>query len=222
MNYMADTTLLSEFVSRLEQIRRLWVLRVPELAGDYKEVQEVYAKSPDAFSIAGEIRKSVLESAKLSFEDALLKGMSQSDWTSEARETWAKKAIISAEKNLDARLGTIYRTNMATAMARGRIEKGRKYGVVGFMRSATHDGDARDNHVRADGLHYSINSPDIDWFSLPWGYNCRCTDIPLSYMAAREKGLLNENGDYVGMTREQWIRIGAFPDDAFERTRSVA
>lgn len=208
--------LIIEFTNRLEQAEKEFKTRYSELAEDYKEVQELYSEQ-NVFSIAGEISTSVLDAAKQTFENTLNKGLSQEEFKEESRKKWVDEAQTASWNNVSARLEVIYRTNMQTAMAKGRIEKGKKMGVVGFRRMATHDPDVRDNHAAAHGLYYVIDSPDIGWFSLPWGYNCRCTETPITYMIAWKEGLLDENQEFRGLTKEQWERFGAYPDEGFER-----
>ena len=105
---------------------------------------------------------------------------------------------------------------MTTAITEGQLAKARERGVLGFQRAATLDGDVRENHKMAHELYYSIDSPDLQWFKLPWGYNCRCRDKPITLMRALRNGWLDSNGNFVGMTRTQWEAEGARPDEGFE------
>jgi len=216
---MADSNLLKiliKFESKLEKAEKEWSKRFVRIAKDYREVQTLYKEDRNVFSIAGELSTSVLESAKETFEKALMKAQGVEEFKEESYKTWVRDAELKASVNLENRLETIYRTNFQSAMAEGRLAKAKERGVVGFRRIAIKDKDVRENHLAANGLIYSIDSPNLDWFSLPWGFNCRCTEQPISFLEAERRGLLDDNMEFIGMSKEQWIQRKAKPDEGFE------
>lgn len=101
-------------------------------------------------------------------------------------------------KLLSQRVETIYRTNISTANAVGRLEGAKRNDrIVGFMRFATHDRRTRPNHAAAHRKCYDKNAQDIQRFLLPWGFNCRCTDTPLTRALAQRYNVWDKQTESV-------------------------
>lgn len=196
------------FKKRYDELIKEWAGRLPVIKDNYLDVQKAY-NSDAVFSIAGESHQKVLGEVQESLRSAMADGKSENDWIKEAPEHWPK---------FRASMSTIFRTNLSTAYAAGRIAAAKGTNIVGFKRLSVRDGSARESHEAADGLLWSLD-PDWDdrgigYFSLPWGYNERCTDRPITKMEARRMGHINNDGRFFP---PKWPDT-AHPDPGFENS----
>jgi SPP1 gp7 family putative phage head morphogenesis protein len=99
----------------------------------------------------------------------------------------------------DSQIEAIYRTHLGRAYSAGQRR------VLGtplvsdefpyLMYVATHDSRVREEHIALEsmGLNgtavYRADDPFWDRYTPPWGWNCRCTSIPLSIEDAAEYGV---------------------------------
>lgn len=155
--------------------------REPLLRDTGVAVAELYLSRPDAFSIAGVSTDETLAQMKGMLQLALAKGMSQT--------VFKDAAEYVLENFTRPRLETIFRTNIATAYASGRLDQSLSTeNVAGFRRISARILTTRPNHEAAHGQYYSKLDRRISWFLLPWGYNCLCADVPITIRAAKTQG----------------------------------
>lgn len=109
---------------------------------------------------------------------------------------------------------TVYRTNVSQAYSDGQREQAAQYpDVIGFRRLTTRDATTRPNHRAAHGFIYIKDDPRADWYAAPWGFNCRCTDQPVTRAMAKRLGVeFDEQGEPV---LPAWPE-NARPDEGFK------
>ena len=130
-----------------------------------------------------------------------------------------------------ARLETVYRTNVMSALNQGGMEQMTSPEIrpaVALIRfNAIHDtrtrgaGDNPGRHLQMDGF---LESPDHQIWSRitpPGGYNCRCNTSPIGWLTAERMGLANDGhllqSALDDHNRRQWEIINAreYPDSGF-------
>jgi SPP1 gp7 family putative phage head morphogenesis protein len=93
---------------------------------------------------------------------------------------------------------TVYRTNMATAYARGRVAQASDPDVAdyvaGWRYAATDDADVRPNHLALDGFVAARTDPVWSSITPPNGYNCRCTVEIADQDELIEAGVMDTDG----------------------------
>ena len=129
----------------------------------------------------------------------------------------------------DARLETIFRTNVSTAANEGVMAVLRDPVAVDLfplaMITEIEDDRSRPHHAAMDGY---ISTPgEIDRLHLrpPNGYNCRGSLIKIAWDEANDLGLLDDTGkpDMIALKRhnspeqEGLIAAGTYPDEGFKR-----
>ena len=139
-----------------------------------------------------------------------------------------EEARESASNLTDARLETIFRTNISTAANEGVMavlrdpEAKELYPLV--MITEIDDSRSREHHAIMDGY---ITTPDeVDRLNLrpPNGYNCRGSLIKVSWGEADDLGLLDEYGkpDMIAISKshttkqKQAVEQGLYPDEGFK------
>ncbi len=103
-------------------------------------------------------------------------------WTGNVFGAAAPRSIAQA----DARLATVFRTNIMSALNRGRDAVFAKAEgsslpdpIVAYQYSAIMDGRTRATHAAMDSLIYATDDPIWQRWTPPAGYNCRCTRVPV-------------------------------------------
>jgi len=137
--------------------------------------------------------------------------------------------LISAMNLTDARLETIYRTNISTAANEGvmailRDPEARDLFPL-VMITEIKDDRSRPHHAKMDG--YITTPGEIDRLKLrpPNGYNCRGSLIKISWDEANDEGWLDDYGnvDMISVRRhnspeqEGLVAAGIYPDEGFKR-----
>jgi SPP1 gp7 family putative phage head morphogenesis protein len=185
--------------------------REPLLRDTGVEVAELYLGRSDAFSVAGVSTDETLNQIKGMLQMALARGMPQTDFKDAAEYV--------LENFTRPRLETIFRTNIATAYAAGRLDQSRKTeNVAGFRRISAKIVTTRPSHEAAHGHIYSKEDLRIAWFMLPWGYNCMCNDVPITIRAAKAQGM---DFDRDRMITPTWP-ANANPDKGFTAAGGVS
>ena len=139
------------------------------------------------------------------------------------------KYLSGAANLTDARLETIYRTNISTAANEGVMsilrdpEAKDLFPLV--MITEIDDDRSRPHHAAMDG--YITTPGEMDRLKLrpPNGYNCRGSLIKVAWEEANELGLLDDMGipDMISIKRhnspeqEGLIAAGKYPDEGFKR-----
>jgi SPP1 gp7 family putative phage head morphogenesis protein len=125
-----------------------------------------------------------------------------------------------------ARLETVYRTNLNRAQTQGRLDICRDSTVKKFvpllMFRATRDKRTRETHKAMDGFVATTEQIDSMGIPAPLGFNCRCSWSPVSIAKAFAKGWCDEDGNpnYDAIrshngNRQQLIDKGLVPDNGF-------
>jgi len=139
------------------------------------------------------------------------------------------RAKLEGASNLtDARLETIYRTNLSTAANEGTMSVLRDPEAQDLfplvMISEIVDDRSRPHHAAMDG--YVTTPAEIDRLRLrpPNGYNCRGTLSEITWDEAEDEMLLDVNGkpDMIAIRRyntpeqQALISSGQYPDEGFK------
>jgi len=139
------------------------------------------------------------------------------------------RAKLEGASNLtDARLETIYRTNLSTSANEGTMSVLRDPDVKELyplvMIAEIDDDRSRPHHAAMDG--YITTAIEMDRLKLrpPNGYNCRGTLIKVSWDEANDMGLLNDTGladsesirRYNTSLQHGLIASGIYPDEGFK------
>ena len=195
--------------------------RTPLLADDdgtgrprWQIVQDIYLEH--GFSAAKAIEESVLGRVREVITSSLLPGEDRTN-------TEPAKVISELADWSRAYATTVYRTNITTAFAAGRLQQAmdpKTKGIIPALRfvavgGSSGDGDTRPNHAAAHGFVAAPESAVWDDLSPPLGYNCRCRLEPIDKFRARREGLLDADGNVI----EQPIPSGAKRDDGFNSGR---
>ena len=139
-----------------------------------------------------------------------------------------KNELIKSKNITDARLETIYRTNLSTAANEGTMSVLRDPEAQDLfplvMISEIVDDRSRPHHAAMDG--YVTTPAEIDRLRLrpPNGYNCRGTLSEITWDEAEDEGLLDVNGkpDMIAIRRyntpeqQALIASGQYPDEGFK------
>jgi SPP1 gp7 family putative phage head morphogenesis protein len=126
----------------------------------------------------------------------------------------------------DARLETVYRTNINRAQTQGQLDIVRDASVKAFVPvmqfTSTKDNRTRDTHKAMDGYVATVEQIDSQGIPTPGGFNCRCRWKPIPLAIAVSKGWTDEDGvpDYAAIKkhngqRQRLIDSGQFPDPGF-------
>jgi len=206
--FAEEATVRVQWGRGMPEAVRDMTLRFPEIADDADQVAQLYLTRPDAFSVAGVAVDDML--ARI--QGMLVMAIARGEGVENFKDAAAEVTDLSRP-----RLETVFRTNVATAYAAGRASAAMRHDeIVGFKRVTTRDSATRRNHDAARGQVYSKNDPSLGWFLLPWGYNCRCTDVPVTRRQARRAGMDFTRGSDRLVT-PTWP-ANAFPDPGFEQS----
>ena len=181
--------------------------RSPRLAKGYVEVQRLYS-TEHAFAIA----KSVDIEVTMKAQEVVRKALSQGSTLAEAEAEVANLGGWARSYG-----ETVYRTNVTTAYAEGRMAQAKDPDVQEIapcVMVVTHnDGDTRPNHRAYDGMIAGPDDPIWRRNKPPFGYRCRCTLRLVDRLECEQLGALDANGRPIPGR----IPIGAFPDEGFQK-----
>lgn len=136
-----------------------------------------------SFSVAGLASIAQLTQVLDSLNEAMKEGLSFNDWKDKTLE----------EQDLglsDARLETIFRTNVQSSYMRGHYRQQALTALTRpfLMYDAVNDARTRPNHAAMDGYIAHFDDPIWHTHRPPMGYNCRCTLISLTPEQASARG----------------------------------
>lgn len=170
---------------------------------DWREVWQ--AEHARAFTVAKAMRDDVLNLLRQGMDLAITEGWSERRFLTEMTPRlqklgWWGKAMLEDpltgelhEVQLGSpwRLKTIYRTNHATAFARGRYatQKASAERRQFWMYDAMNDSKTRDSHRALDNRVYRHDDPIWAQIYPPNGWNCRCQVRALTEREVRDMGL---------------------------------
>lgn len=157
-----------------------------------------------AFTAAGAMNQDILEGIRGAMDEAIKEGQTFRQFQSNLQPTlknlgwWGEQEIVDPDtgeiRTIDVtphRLRNIYRTNMRTSYATGRMERqqevmnSRPY----WMYSAVGDAATRTSHA---AMHNIVLRADDPWWLEnypPNGWGCRCQVVSLSQRALERRGL---------------------------------
>jgi hypothetical protein len=203
MQYAADQNLIPH-VSPERAIEDM-VKREPRLAHGYKEVQEIYSFQR-AFALAKSSDQIITEKVQSFLAASLGRG---------GTLPTAEKVIAGLGDWSRAYGETVFRTNMGTAYASGRIKESMDPDLSGFIvgleRQAVNDVDTRKNHRAASGLCAAQRDPIWLRLGLPAGYSCRCNWRLVDIYEARRRRLMDG-----AVMRQAKDPAGAYNDPGFD------
>lgn len=125
-----------------------------------------------------------------------------------------------------ARLETVYRTNLNRAQTQGRLdicrdETVRKFVPLMIFRS-TKDTRTRETHRAMDGFVATTDQIDSMGIAAPLGFNCRCSWSPVPIATAVTRGWCDEDANPIyeaikrhNGRRQELIDKGQVPDEGF-------
>jgi hypothetical protein len=204
MQYAADQNLIPNIPP--DRAIADMVEREPRLAKGYKEIQEIYSNTR-AFALAKSSDLIVTEKVQGFLGAALKSGetLPSAERVIAALGDWAR-----------AYGETVFRTNLGTAYASGRMKESMDPDfsgfIVGLERLSVNDVDTRPNHRAAHRLCAAQSDPIWLRLGLPAGYNCRCMWRLLDVYEARRRHLME--GDHM---RQALTPSGAYNDEGFTR-----
>jgi SPP1 gp7 family putative phage head morphogenesis protein len=126
----------------------------------------------------------------------------------------------------EARLETVYRTNINRAQSQGRLDICRDSMVKRFvplMRfRSTKDKRTRETHRKFNGFLATVDQIDAMGIPTPLGFNCRCSWTPVPISTAVSEGWCDENGspNFEAIRKrngalQQLVDNGSIPDAGF-------
>lgn len=136
-----------------------------------------------AFTVANVETLNQIKIIQQSLANAQKEGLSFREWKSNLDQD--------AVRNLtQARLETVYRTNLSSSYMQSTRYNAVTSGVMPYMMfSAVGDSRTRPEHEKLDGKVVKADSTFWDKYSPPLSYNCRCTLIPLTKEDAKKYGI---------------------------------
>lgn len=167
-----------------------------------------------AFSLANIYRQDVTAELYESLQAALKNGQSFATWQQQVQQrfdarSWAHQdgqvvdkatGEVLAKRLTPARLQTVYRTNMQSAMMAGRWSQlyDNKDARPYLQYVAVMDMKTRPSHAALHGSVYAIDDPFWGSFYPPNGFNCRCTVMALGERDIKRKDLVvQSSGDKI-------------------------
>ena len=167
-----------------------------------------------AFSVANIYRQDVTAELYESLQAALKNGQSFATWQQQVQQrfdarSWAHQdgqvvdkatGEVLAKRLTPARLQTVYRTNMQSAMMAGRWTQlyDNKDARPYLQYVAVMDMKTRPSHAALHGSVYAIDDPFWGSFYPPNGFNCRCTVMALGERDIKRKDLVvQSSGDKI-------------------------
>ena len=167
-----------------------------------------------AFSVANIYRQDVTAELYESLQDALKQGHSFESWKQQVQQRFDARSWVHqdaqvvdkatgevlAKKLTPARLQTVYRTNMQSAMMAGRWSQlyDNKDARPYLQYVAVMDMKTRPSHAAMHGSVYAIDDPFWGSFYPPNGFNCRCTVMALGERdIERKKLVVQDSGNKI-------------------------
>ena len=165
------------------------------------------ASRAKAFTVAGVQAEETLTKIRDSLAENVKEGVDY--------ETWRKKVLEDVDQSTfmsEGHMENVFRTTVQTQFSDGQ-ETVLSHPLVrsGFpyrARDAIHDERVRENHLALEKMGiqgtniYRANDPVWQLFRVPWDYNDRCSDTPVTVRQAAEAGI-NE--------AQQWLETGVEP-----------
>jgi len=168
----------------------------------------IRAHRGSAFTAAGIEQKAALTALRDLIATSLESGLTPQQFDRAARE------VLRNFQTSAGRLRTLWNTNVATAMARGRKEEMDDPAVRELLPwrlyDAILDARVRANHAALDNGIAPWDWPGWPRYEPPNGYNCRC--VLLSIPAARARKML---ADGSATDLSLGVPAGAGPDEGF-------
>lgn len=179
------------------------------------QIAELYTQDR-VIAFARSAEETVTKEAQRFLADAQLRGIDEGEAGRELAMSVNSVRSRSDEWS-EGYARMVFRNNIGNAVTAGRFRQVRdpdiKAAVPAFRFDATGDSDTRDNHMAADGLIFSVDSPVWLTIAPPIGHNCRCGVSHVSSVELEAMGRLRDDGSVVDDT----LPGDAFPDPGFRK-----
>jgi SPP1 gp7 family putative phage head morphogenesis protein len=187
---------------------------------DYRATAE--AVKQGAFAITGDLTEAAVADVRDILVENLAKGPDRESFIEAVIERLGEGGPLS-----EARVETIFRTNVATAISDG-TEKALKNPIVADAFPYRAYYSTTDNRVRKehralekhglDGTNiYRADDPVWAMFRPPWAFNCRCAWSPVSVEQAARRGV-REAQEWLERAKAMAAELGGSEYQYFERT----
>jgi SPP1 gp7 family putative phage head morphogenesis protein len=187
---------------------------------DYRATAE--AVKQGAFAITGDLTEAAVADVRDILVENLVKGPDRESFIEAVIERLGEGGPLS-----EARVETIFRTNVATAISDG-TEKALKNPIVADAFPYRAYYSTTDNRVRKehralekhglDGTNiYRADDPVWAMFRPPWAFNCRCAWSPVSVEQAARRGV-REAQEWLERAKAMAAELGGSEYQYFERT----
>lgn len=195
-----------------EALRDLRARKVRVVAGGWQRVAEAYGRA-HIFAAARAISQNVAERV----HHEIVNGVRDGRTTDEITKTLMEVGGGPLEGWTRQYAATVFETNAASAHTAGVFRTAAdpvvRLVIPAVAYSVVHDGDARPNHIAADGLAGAVDDPVWRTMAPPNGYRCRCTVLLRDRLWCERAGILLPSGE----VRRATIPPGAHPDDGFRK-----
>ncbi len=170
-----------------------------------------------AFTIAGDLSERTIGKVRDVLAKSTLDGPSLPEFSNRVTEALGKSPIGLAH------LENVYRTNIQAAYRDGRESLISGNPIIENLFPyqeylPIHDGRVRENHKALGSLGisgtgvYRRDDPFWDYYTPPWGFNCRCSVNLLTLEAAARKG---------AQEAIDWLKSGVPPVEPEHRWKSI-
>jgi len=193
--HFIESTLIEELLPA-EEARNLFAVRATVSDAEWNRLTK--AARQLAFFVSTTQGSEAVKRVRIALNEAIGNGKDLA-WfrrriEAEFAELWIGDVFgVGTVAAADARVATVYRTNVMSALNRGRDaifaaaeDPSGPDPIVAYRYSAVMDSRTRATHAAMDGRIYRADDPIWEEWNPPNGYNCRCIRIPiLTSMAAR-------------------------------------
>lgn len=171
------------------------ITREPRLASSAAEVQAIYAQQ-HAFALARVTDLRVTQRVQAEIAKSLREGFGVAESSANIA-----RILGNLEGYAESYSSTVFRTNAWNAFTAGQFQQAQDPDVAdmipAFEYSAIRDGDARPNHLAADGLLAATNDPVWNRHAPPQGFACRCDLITVDFYTLQRRGRIDAAGKVI-------------------------
>lgn len=162
--------------------------REPRLAATADEVSRLY-NTDHVFGMARSSSLKLTERVQEAINQLLLDGKT----TYETEAAIMEAALEASHDWTRSYAQTVYRTNLSTAYAQGRLAQARDPAVAEIIPAVEYvaqlDARTRPNHAAAHGFISAPDDPFWRWMGPPAGFSCRCVLEHVSLYELQRRGL---------------------------------
>jgi len=164
----------------------------------------------EAFTMAGDYEEHVIAAVQKSLEKAIGEGMPVKEFLDDMDGLFARLGLEGPTKH---HLKTIYRMNLRSAYAKGKIAQGLDPAVADVITHRRYwtkgDGAVRASHAALHGMVREKDDPLWRRYYPPWEWGCRCTVTDITKYDWKRKSLRGKLERGLKMQVEP-VETGAF------------